>query len=279
MKLSLNPGQSSQRAERAFTLVEIVLSLAIIAIAMIAIIGVIPIGLNVQTDNQEESIISTDAGIWMEALSKGAQGMEYLVRDDSGGNDFYIDEVMIERIVRDLSTGLLVSSNKSYVQNFTSASNLIGVLSRPKYQRSINNLETNWNVYADVRALNGNLADTAADMDFAFKYRMTPELVPLLGVHPDHLVSTNFNPTPQRLLILETNLFELRLNFRWPLIVQAGGSYRGQTNWAKNLSFRTQISGQQILLENKVANELPVGDPLFFMVARQYSYLTNVVKP
>ena len=74
MKLSLNPGRSSQRAERAFTLVEIVLSLAIIAIAMIAIIGVIPIGLNVQTENQEESIISTDAGIWMEAFREGAEG-------------------------------------------------------------------------------------------------------------------------------------------------------------------------------------------------------------
>jgi len=275
MKLLLTPKPSGPRAQRAFTLVEIVLSLAIIAIALVAIIGVMPIGLNVQAENQEESVISADAAIWMEAFRNGAQGMEYLAQNDSGGDDFYIDEVMVERVVRQISDGTPVSSNRTYLPNgampnFTSASNLIGILSRPKYQVVTNNQEVNWNVYADVRALNGNMADLGADMDFAFKYRMTPELVPLLAVTPDHMITTNAGPVPRPLPILATNLFELRLNFQWPLIVGVGGNYRAQTRFAKSLTFRTLVSGQQLIRTNEVTSDL-----LFFMSPRHYSYLTN----
>ncbi len=275
MKLYLHPSRSGRRATRGFTLVEIVLSLAIIAIALVAILGVLPIGLNVQSENQEESVVSADAAIWMEAFRNGAQGMEYLAQDDLNGDDYYIDEVMMQRVVRQISNNQLLSDTTAYYDRFTSASNLIGILSRPKFQFDpANNVYTNWNVYADVRALNGNMGDLGADMDFAFKYRMTPELVPLLGVTPDHLMTTNALGLPLRLPILETNLFELRLNFQWPLVIGVGGNYRAQTRFAKSLNFRTLVSGQQFLRTNEAT-----GDLLYFMGARQYSYLTNPPPP
>ena len=39
-----------------FTMVEIAICLAIIGIALVAIIGVLPIGINVQRDNREETL-------------------------------------------------------------------------------------------------------------------------------------------------------------------------------------------------------------------------------
>lgn len=278
MKLFPVPQRSGRRPQRAFTLVEIVLSLAIIAVALVAIIGVLPIGLNVQSENQEESIISSDASIWMEAFRNGAQGASYF---DPNPNKlpspppaplFNIDEVKVQRVVRRMSTDQVISDTSVYVDRFTSDHQLIGLLSRPKFQFDpVNDVYTNWNVYADVRALNGNLADLSADMDFAFKYRMTPEIVPLQGVHPDHLQTTNPpGPVPRPLPILGTNLFELRLNFQWPLVVGVGGDYRAQSRFTKSLNFRTLIGGQQFVRTNEAT-----GDLLYFMGPRQYSYLTN----
>jgi prepilin-type N-terminal cleavage/methylation domain-containing protein len=281
MKLFRNPLRAGRRPERAFTLVEIVLSLAIVAIALVAIIGVLPIGLNVQSDNQEESIISADAAMWMEAFRNGAQGASYF---DPNPNKlanppkaplFNIHEIKVQQVVRQMSTDQVLTEDINYFNEFQRDNELIGLLSRPKYQFDpINDVYTNWIVYADVRALNGNMADLAADMDFAFKYRLTPEIVPLLGVNPRHLQTTNaagaFIPLP----ILETNLFELRLNFQWPLVVGQGGGYRAQTRFAKSLTFRTIISGQQLILEHPDTREL-----LYFVQPRQYSYpyLTNIV--
>ena len=44
-------------------MVEIAICLAIIGIALVAIIGVLPLGINVQKDNREETIINQDATV------------------------------------------------------------------------------------------------------------------------------------------------------------------------------------------------------------------------
>ncbi|MGB7745995.1 MAG: hypothetical protein WBN75_01740 [Verrucomicrobiia bacterium] len=61
-----------------FTMVEIAICLAIIGFALVAIIGVLPIGMNTQRDNREETIINQDATEFMEAIRNGAQGMDDL---------------------------------------------------------------------------------------------------------------------------------------------------------------------------------------------------------
>jgi prepilin-type N-terminal cleavage/methylation domain-containing protein len=144
----------AHRPEEGFTMIEIVLSLAVIAVAMVAIIGVLPLGMNVQSENRETSVINTDAGIWIEALRSGAQGMEYLTE--------YVQEVRIVETRRNVSDGSLNGTPATnYFDTFTSASNLIGVLSYPKYRIDPNDstVAIERNVYADVRALNGNMGD------------------------------------------------------------------------------------------------------------------------
>jgi type II secretory pathway pseudopilin PulG len=59
-------------------MVEIAICLAIIGFALVAIIGVLPIGMNTQRDNREETIINQDATEFMEAIRNGAQGLDDL---------------------------------------------------------------------------------------------------------------------------------------------------------------------------------------------------------
>ena len=61
-----------------FTLMEVAICLAVISIALVAIIGVLPLGMNVQKENREGTIINQDATIFLEAISKGAQGLDNL---------------------------------------------------------------------------------------------------------------------------------------------------------------------------------------------------------
>src|ERR1039458_6292810 len=65
-------------SQRAFTMVEIAISLAIIGFAMVAIIGVLPIGMTVQKDNREETVINQDATVFMNAIRNGARGLDDL---------------------------------------------------------------------------------------------------------------------------------------------------------------------------------------------------------
>ncbi len=61
-----------------FTMVEIAICLAIIGIALVAIIGVLPIGINVQRDNREETLIDQDATVLLENIRNGARGLDDL---------------------------------------------------------------------------------------------------------------------------------------------------------------------------------------------------------
>lgn len=249
----LKTKRNGRRDERGFTLVEIVLSLAVIAIAMVAIIGVLPIGLNVQAQNQEESIVSQDAAIWMEAIRGGAQGMEYLTN--------FVEEIAWRQDTRTLPSFAITAPGPTVYENvFPFASNIVGLLSLPKYEFNFPVSEVyERHVYADVLALNGNLADIGVDPDFAFKYRLFPELVPIQQVQTND-PNTNAVNIPFR--IMSTNLYELRLTFRWPLVVQQGGGYRNQTNFRNSLTFRTLVSGV-------VA---PVTNNLYFVQPRQFAY-------
>src|SRR5262249_16641536 len=48
-------------SQSAFTMIEIAICLAVIGFALAAIVGVLPLGMNVQRENREETIINQDA--------------------------------------------------------------------------------------------------------------------------------------------------------------------------------------------------------------------------
>jgi type II secretory pathway pseudopilin PulG len=128
-------------------MVEIAISLAVIGIALVAIIGVLPIGMNTQRDNREETLINQDATVLMEAIRGGARGLDdltnyvYAITNNWGQYD---------------SSGKLVSSNangytfaKSSIapgyyspsgSPITNGMNIIGLLSTPEYVDSSSGL-------------------------------------------------------------------------------------------------------------------------------------------
>jgi type II secretory pathway pseudopilin PulG len=55
----------------AFTMMEIAISLAVIGIALVAIIGLLPLGLRVQKENREKTLINQDATVFMEMIRAG----------------------------------------------------------------------------------------------------------------------------------------------------------------------------------------------------------------
>src|SRR5688572_23924595 len=68
----------SGRHERAFTMVEIALSLAVVAFALVAIIGILPTGMTVQKDNREDTLINQEGRFWIETLKSGSRGLHDL---------------------------------------------------------------------------------------------------------------------------------------------------------------------------------------------------------
>jgi prepilin-type N-terminal cleavage/methylation domain-containing protein len=74
-----HPSSIIHRSDRrAFTMIEIAISLAVIGIALVAIVGVLPLGMSVQRENREGTIINQDATVLMEAIRNGARGMNDL---------------------------------------------------------------------------------------------------------------------------------------------------------------------------------------------------------
>lgn len=61
-----------------FTMAEVVLALAIVAFGLIAVLGVLPIGLNTNRDNRDETIIRHDMEFWMNAIRGGRLSMDAL---------------------------------------------------------------------------------------------------------------------------------------------------------------------------------------------------------
>jgi type II secretory pathway pseudopilin PulG len=222
--------------EGGFTMVEIALCLAVIAFALVAIIGVLPIGMNVQKANREETIVNFDAKYLMDAIRSGAQGQDDLTNNIvSITNCIYNYQVIPGVTPRTNLLGSVTNWYNSFtnangdfylvygtrVQTaiLTNGANIIGLLTTPKYARPNINSPANTTfvsnfVTADFRALTGTVMDqgnSQAARDLAFGYRVFPEVVPFSI--PD---STMMNPILAA--NLQNSLYDVRLRFRWPVL-------------------------------------------------------------
>jgi hypothetical protein len=73
-------GMGWTRASAGFTLVEIAISVAVIAFALVAIVGLLPLGMETQRDNRQETIINHDGTFLLEAIRAGAANLDDLPR-------------------------------------------------------------------------------------------------------------------------------------------------------------------------------------------------------
>ena len=175
---SLLASRSSLRPASAFTMIEIAICLAIIGFALVAIIGVLPIGMNAQRDNREETIITQDATMLINAIRTGARGMNDLTN--------YVSSIF--------------NSSGSH-SNFINGAQIVGLLSTPG--------TTN---YANVRALSGLASrkppqDNILVRDDGFSYRLVCMSTPVRV--------SSFSAFNKQ---LTNSQWELRLRFFWPLL-------------------------------------------------------------
>ena len=235
-------------ADSGFTMIEIAICLAIIGFALVAIIGVLPLGMNTQRDNREETIINQDATVLLEAIRNGARGSDdltnyvyaitnYVTLYDKQGK-------VISPAPRVAGYTYLAASYNGTAngQYLTNATRIIGVLSTPEYtdgpggppMSDIYNLNfTSNHVVAYVRSISGLAAekppqDNPIMREDALAYR-------LFCVNAPVPVATNDFTFYARKLA--ANQRELRLSFLWP-------QYPNGKLGPGRQTFRTTIAGQ-----------------------------------
>ncbi len=238
---------SGFRRELAFTMIEIALCLAIIGFAMVAIIGVLPTGMQGQRDNREETIINQDATYLIEAIRGGARGLDDLTNYVDAITNTVTDYNQNGRILNSFPP---VGYTQKWGYAITNGQRIIGLLSTPKYQYLPDGVIRSNHVVAYLRAISGSAVEKATNADtrsFAFRYRMTPEIIPhnfydrnetnytLKGLsNVERLSRSNFWQYAKN---QQPNLYEMRLLFRWPLL-PSGGVGNGRQ------IFRTTVASQ-----------------------------------
>ncbi len=213
------PAPARRRAAAAFTMVEIAISIAVVAFALVAILGVLPTGFDVQRRNRESTIIHQDASIWMEALRGGAWGLDYLTN--------HVDALAISG--PSLPPRLYDGTN-----GFRTGREIIGLLTQPALLVQTGAVKRLTTAY--VRAISGPAGEKTPRNDFAFTYRLTSEIIPLLtlpvararqpgetnflehGLSPDEQQQRRWHfDQVRKAEYLQAGSYELRLTFEWPV--------------------------------------------------------------
>jgi hypothetical protein len=205
----------------------------------VAIIGVLPSGMTVQRENREETIINQDASYLLEAIRSGSRGLDDLTN--------YVESITVTRGTQKTTyTNNVV--NPGGLQPLINGLQIVALLSTPKLERLPNNNYRFNTVTAHVRAMSGGALDKGKGMaDFAFRYQLTTEVMPLTNTPP--LVNVSLSDAI-RSVNLAQNLYDVRLLLRWPLFQKGNtwdvGRYRR--------TVRTLVSGELLpILTNSSA--------------------------
>lgn len=211
-------------AQRAFTMVEIALSIAVVSFALVAILGVLPLGMTVQKDNREDTLIAQEGRFWLEAIKGGARGAEDIPR--------YVEQITVTNRNRPIVS----IDNDPVVLN---ARDIIALLSTPKSS-------TNDHTTARVRAITGLASEQGTNNPTPFRYQLRAEVVqawPLPAAYAQTHSDTNVYAFNR---VLGLNLWDIRLVLRWPVVERGGGWYVGNNRKV----FRARITGASTLEKN-----------------------------
>jgi type II secretory pathway pseudopilin PulG len=250
-------GSLSPRATRtvsAFTLIEIAISLGVIGFALVAIIGVLPMAMNVQKDNRQETIINQDASVLLNAIRNGERGLNDLT------NYVYAITNFSTRFSgnRGTTTIYAYTYNNSWINNapngfpINNGVRIVGLLSTPRYTDLVQAplAYTSNYVIASVRAMSGMAGEKAPQpLDpngLAFTYRLVSEVATYSDFSPrwtnynePRISVTESNARYNAAVVmhnLQANLHDVRLIFRWPL-------FQNGDVGPKRQIFRTTVSG------------------------------------
>jgi len=233
-------------------MIEIAISLAIIGIALVGIISVLPLGLNTQRVNREQTVINQDATVFMEDIRNGARGADDLtnyvyaiVMPNAASQNVYINPTLAAAM--GFSTANF--AQKPPVQLYpilTNGANIVGLLSTPEFLNvdggiadSIYTAAASNHVVAYVRSINGPAfekppQDNPILQQDSFSYR-------IFFVNAPVAVDTNAVANPGYTRQLAASLRELRLTFLWPVL--PNGKLPAQPFHA---TYRTLVAGQVV---------------------------------
>ena len=230
--------RGSDRGKRAFTMVEIALSLAVVAFALVAIIGILPTGMTVQKDNREDTLINQEGRIWLAAITSGARGLTDMTN--------YVEQIRIAP-TNDTPNFPLIEINNTKAP-YLEPNEIIGLLSIPKFEYGGLQKITN-RITARVRSITGPAIDQSpfGTVPNTFRYQLQTEITPYFPMPPELIDDAffadtnnlnnkavfNFNRS------VSANLWDVRLVLRWPVIERGNDWYVGNNR----KTFRAQVSG------------------------------------
>ncbi len=283
MKLLKN-NAAHLRGRNGFTIIELAICLGIIAFALVAIIGVLPIGINVQKDNREETVINQDGMFWMEAIRSGATGMNDLTNhiafiEIKGSNS---------QVYRWEPVPAKAGDSHIELPRGVQGAAIIGLLSMPAQADlvgpvtvenwpQINNQSQQYNwIRAKVRAISGSAVDKGeAAKEMAFSYRLTSEVRPIRTMGDwGNLSGNKLAMDANR--IRKLNFYEIKLTFQWPEYIFGGEERPGPNKKV----FRTVVAGRLVNRNLNLLNPLDaatgqfqedITSPFFFFEPNRFS--------
>ena len=283
------------RPTSGFTMAEIAISLAVIGIALVAIIGVLPIGMRMQRDNREQTVINQDATVLLEAIRNGARGMDDLTNYVYAITNYWTS-------YPGLGTGVngynYTGSSTAPLFPINNGARIIGLLSTPEYTdnngMSLPNLFNGGfsnHIVAYVRSISGPAVEKPPQVndsivrEGSFTYRILCVNVPV-ELSPPSWLPQPYNAGDQvsfsdifwqataatmaadqpgsaadwarmsYLNQLAANMHELRLTFEWPQLPNGGLGLGRQT-------FRTAVAGQ-------IAHQVTNSTDLYFFQSQSF---------
>lgn len=265
----VHPRSRSVRAA-AFTMVELALCIAIVAFAMVAILGVLPLGLSVQKQNREETIVDQEAPMWVDIIRRGGIGWDEVTN--------YVDYVLVERTAVNSGGGTRVFGFRGpfYSTEFSlpapnailqTPGDIVSLLSIPRFEADQGVIYSN-RITAVCRSFSGTFNSQIRpdrtptfrpderQLDDAFRYQIQVELTPASSLPALGLDAATALNSPEvrsggflSALRLNTNLVEA---LRDPFQLQnASQDLFAATLYDLRLTFRWPVF--------RVGNEVAVG--------------------
>jgi len=248
---------------------------------------VLPVGINVQKDNREETVINQDGMFWMEAIRSGSTGMNDLTNhvvfieiDPAQGSN--------QKVYRWEPLAAKPGDGHMELPRGVQGAAIIGLLSMPaqadlvgpvtvRNWPQINNQSQRYNrIRAKVRAISGSAVDKGeAAKEMAFSYRLTSEVRPIRTMGDWGNISGNKLAVDSN-RFRKLNFYEIKLTFQWPEY-KFGHEERPGPN---KKVFRTVVAGRLVNRNLNLLNSLDlttgqfqedITSPFFFFEPNRFS--------